>query len=163
MERKAGNVYEGMMNAKGMRFAIVCARFNSFFVTKLLEGAVDSLLRHGARAEDIDVTWVPGSNEIPLAAARLAKAGSHDAIIALGVVIQGATPHAGLINAEVAKCLAGIALDNSIPVINGVVAANDIEQAIERSGTKAGNKGSSAAEAAMEMASLMKILPGKSK
>lgn len=159
MNKNLKNVYEGMMDAKGMKFAIVCARFNSFFVSKLLEGAVDSFVRHGTRADDIHVAWVPGSNEIPLVAANFAKTKSFDAIIALGVVIQGATPHAGLINSEVAKCLAAISLENSIPVINGVIAANDIEQAIERSGTKAGNKGSSAAETAIEMASLMKTIP----
>jgi 6,7-dimethyl-8-ribityllumazine synthase len=159
MEKLVKNLYEGMMNAKGMRFAIVCARFNSFFVSKLLEGAMDSLLRHSARADDIDVAWVPGSNEIPLVVAKFAKNPAYDAIIALGAVIQGATPHASLINSELAKGLANIALQSGIPVINGVIAANDIEQAIERSGTKSGNKGSSAAETAIEMASLMKLLP----
>ncbi|HPN85186.1 MAG TPA: 6,7-dimethyl-8-ribityllumazine synthase [Victivallales bacterium] len=159
MEKQVKNLYEGMMNGKGMKFAIVCARFNSFFVSKLLEGAMDSLVRHGARTEDIDVAWVPGSNEIPLAADRFASTKNYDAIIALGAVIQGATPHASLINSEVAKCLANIALEYKVPVVNGVIAANDIEQAIERSGTKSGNKGSAAAETAIEMASLIKSLP----
>lgn len=159
MNKSIKNIYEGMMDARGMKFAIVCARFNSFFVSKLLEGAIDALVRHGARIDDIHVAWVPGSYEIPLIAAKFAKSASFDAIIALGVVIQGATPHAELINNEVAKCLASISLENSIPVINGVIAANDIEQAIERSGTKAGNKGSSAAETAIEMVSLLNTLP----
>jgi 6,7-dimethyl-8-ribityllumazine synthase len=161
MNKQVKNVYEGMMDAKGMKFAIVCARFNSFFVSKLLEGALDALVRHGARAEDIDVSWVPGSNEIPLIVQKLAGSSRYDALIALGVVIQGATAHAGLINSEVAKCLAKISLDNAVPVVNGVLAANDIEQAIERSGAKAGNKGSSAAETAIEMASLLRVIPKK--
>ncbi|HOK04778.1 MAG TPA: 6,7-dimethyl-8-ribityllumazine synthase [Victivallales bacterium] len=163
MNKNLKNVFEGMMDAKGLKFAIICARFNSFFVSKLLEGAVDSLVRHGTRIDDINVAWVPGSNEIPLIASEFAKTGLYDAIIALGVVIQGATPHASLINNEVAKCLANISLQFSLPVINGVIAANDIEQAIERSGTKAGNKGAAAAETAIEMASLMKVIPKKSK
>ena len=139
MKKNVENVLEGDLQAKGLRFAIVCARFNEFFVGKLLDGA-----------------WVPGSYEIPLVVAKLAKSAKYDAIIALGVVIQGATPHASLITAEVNKCLAQISLDNELPIINGVLATNNIEQAIERSGTKAGNKGGSAAVTAIEMVNLMK-------
>jgi 6,7-dimethyl-8-ribityllumazine synthase len=160
MDKKPQNVYEGGLEAKGRKFAIACSRFNEFFVGKLLEGALDLLVRSGARAEDIDVAWVPGAMEIPLAAARFAESGRYDAVIALGVVIQGATPHAGQINGEVTKCLAQIGLSAGIPVINGVISANDIEQAIERSGTKAGNRGADAARTAVEMANLLRALPG---
>lgn len=156
MDKGVKNVFEGDLQAKGLRFAVVCARFNEFFVSKLLDGAVDTIVRHGGRAEAVDVAWVPGSYEIPLVAAKLAKSGKYDAIIALGVVIQGATPHASLITAEVNKCLAQISLDNALPIINGVLATTNIEQAIERSGTKAGNRGGTAAATAIEMVNLMK-------
>ena len=158
MKKSIANVLEGDLQAKGFRFAIICARFNEFFVSKLLDGAIDSIVRHGGKADAIDVAWVPGSYEIPLVTAKLAKTGKYDAIIALGVVIQGATPHATLITGEVNKCLAQISLDNELPVINGVLATNNIEQAIERSGTKAGNRGGSAAATAIEMINLMKQL-----
>ncbi len=161
MKKEANKIFEGTLEAKGLKFAIVCARFNEFFVSKLLDGAIDSILRHGGKAEDIDVAWVPGSFEIPLVVQSLAETGSYDALIALGVVIQGATPHAGLINAEISKCLAQISLKSGKPAINGVIAANDIEQAIERSGTKAGNKGADAAITAIEMARLMEKIPGR--
>ena len=156
MKKDVGNIIEGGMNAKGFKFAIVCARFNEFFVSKLLGGAVDTIVRHGGNGADIDVAWAPGSYELPLIASRLAKSGKYDAIIALGVVIQGATPHAGHITAEVNKCFAQISLEHDLPVINAVLATNNIEQAIERSGTKAGNRGASAAATAIEMANLLK-------
>ena len=149
-------VHEGTLNANGMKFGIVCGRFNSFFVSKLLDGAIDTLLRHGASAQDIQVAWVPGSFEIPLVAKKMAEKGSVDAIIALGVVIQGSTAHANFVNAEVSKGLAQISLEKGLPVIYGVVTTENIEQAIERSGCKAGNRGSSAAETAIEMVSLLK-------
>ena len=158
MKKNVENVLEGALQAKGLRFAIVCARFNEFFVGKLLDGAIDSIVRHGGKADAIDVAWVPGSYEIPLVVKKLAKSAKYDAIIALGVVIQGATPHASLITGEVNKCLAQISLDNELPIINGVLATNNIEQAIERSGTKAGNKGGSAAVTAIEMVNLMKTI-----
>lgn len=148
--------HEGTLNAAGMKFGIVCARFNSFFVSKLLDGAVDTLLRHGAKAKDIQVAWVPGSFEIPLVCKKMAESGKVDAIIALGVVIQGSTAHANFVNAEVSKGLAQISLEKELPVIYGVVTTENIEQAIERSGCKAGNRGSSAAETAIEMVSLLK-------
>ena len=151
--------FEGRLNAEGLRFGIVCARFNEFFVGKLLGGAKDTLLRHGASAQDIEVAWVPGSFEIPLVAQRMARSGRYDAIIALGVVIQGGTAHASYVNAEVSKGLAQISLASSLPVIYGVVTTENLEQAIERSGSKAGNRGASAAETAIEMASLMRDLP----
>ncbi len=150
--------YEGTLNAKGLKFGIVCARFNEFFTSKLLGGAMDCLLRHGADAKDIETAWVPGSYEIPLIVQAMADSGKYDAIIALGVVIQGSTAHANYVNAEVSKGLAQLSLQYKIPVIYGVVTTENIEQAIERSGSKAGNRGSSAAETAIEMANLMKTL-----
>ena len=158
MKREIKSVLEGELNAKGIRFAIICSRFNEFFVSKLLDGAVDAITRHGGKADDVTVAWVPGSAELPLVAARLASAQKHDAVIALGVVIQGATPHASHIATEVGRSLGKISLDSNLPVINGLVTANNIEQAIERSGTKAGNRGAAAALAAIEMANLLKTL-----
>ena len=158
MKKDITNVFEGELSAKGVKVAIVCARFNEFFVSKLLGGAIDSIVRHGGDSNNIDVAWVPGSYELPLIALKLAKTKKYDAIIALGVVIQGATPHAGLITGEVNKCLAQISMDEEIPVINAVIATNNIEQAIERSGTKAGNKGGDAATTAIEMVNLIKNL-----
>ena len=159
MEAKPAAVYEGALVATGLRFGIVCSRFNEFFTSKLLSGAVDSILRHGGSSGDIEVAWVPGSFEIPTAAQRLAASGRYDAVIALGVVIQGATAHAQYINAEVAKGLAQASSRFGLPVIYGVVTTENIEQAIERSGTKAGNRGAGAALTAIEMANLMKELP----
>ena len=152
-------VFEGSMIATGLRFGIVCSRFNEFFVSKLLGGALDCISRHGGSEQDVDVAWVPGSFEIPLVASRLAMSGNYDAVIGVGVVIQGATGHAAYINAEVSKGLAKAQSDSGIPVIYGVVTTETIEQAIERSGTKAGNRGASAAASAIEMANLMKQLP----
>ena len=151
--------YEGKLSATGLRFGIVCARFNDIFVSQLKDGAVDCLLRHGARDADISIAWVPGSFEIPLAAQRMADSGQFDAVICLGVVIQGSTEHAGYINAEVSKGLAQISLSRKLPVIYGVVTTENIAQAIERSGSKAGNRGSSAAATAIEMVNLLKQLP----
>jgi 6,7-dimethyl-8-ribityllumazine synthase len=153
---KVGKVYEGMLQASGLRVGIVCARFNEFFVSKLLDGAVDTVVRHGGDADKIDVAWVPGSYELPFIAAKMARSNNYDAVLALGVVIQGATPHAGYINAEVSKALAQIGLETGVPVAYGLITADNIEQAIERSGTKAGNKGADAALAAIEMANLIK-------
>ncbi len=161
MNKQVENVYEGTLDAKGIRIAIACARFNEFFVSKLLEGAVDAIVRHGGKAGDIDVAWVPGSYELPIAVQKFLAAKKYDAVIALGVVIQGATPHASLIGSEVSKCIAQLSLGSGIPVINSVISANDIEQAIERSGTKAGNKGSDAAKTAIEMVNLIRVMPGK--
>ncbi|HBC88272.1 MAG TPA: 6,7-dimethyl-8-ribityllumazine synthase [Lentisphaeria bacterium] len=161
MNKHVKNIYEGTLDAKGLRIAIACARFNEFFVSKLLEGAVDAIVRHGGKTDDIDVAWVPGSYELPIVVKKFLSSKKYDAVIALGVVIQGATPHATLISSEVSKCVAMLSLESGIPVINGVINANDIEQAIERSGTKAGNKGSDAAKTAIEMANLMRAIPGK--
>lgn len=151
--------YEGKLSASGLRFGIVCARFNDIFVSQLKDGALDCLLRHGARDSDLSVAWVPGSFEIPLAAQQMADSGQFDAVICLGVVIQGSTAHASYINAEVSKGLAQISLSRKLPVIYGVVTTENIEQAIERSGSKAGNRGASAALSAIEMVNLLKQLP----
>ena len=159
MNRNVKNILEGNFDAKSLKFGIVCGRFNEFFVSKLLDGAVDAIVRHGGNADNIEVAWVPGAYEIPFAAKKMAFSKRYDAVIALGVVIQGSTPHANLINAEVSKCLAQTGLDSNVPVTYGLITADNIEQAIERSGTKAGNKGADAALAAIEMANLAKILP----
>lgn len=151
-------VLSGNLVAEGMKTGIVVSRFNDFLTKQLLDGAIDSLVRHGAAEKDMTVVWVPGANEIPLAADRIAKSGKLDAVIALGAVVQGATPHADLINAQVSRSLVKIAMDTGIPVINGVVCAGNLEQAIERCGTKAGNKGWSAAQAAIEMVNLYKVM-----
>ena len=148
----------GMLEAKDLKFGIVVARYNDFLTRQLLAGALDCFKRHGAKEEDITVVWVPGAYEIPIAVQQVARGGKVNAVVALGAVIQGATPHAGLINAQVARALGGIALQTGMPVIDGVVAAENLEQAIERSGTKAGNRGWGAAQSAIEMANLAKIL-----
>ncbi|MBN2450318.1 MAG: 6,7-dimethyl-8-ribityllumazine synthase [Lentisphaeria bacterium] len=159
MSTLQGTTYEGALLAAGLRFGIVCSRFNEFFVSKLLEGARDCIRRHGGDEDAVEVAWVPGSFEIPLVAKRLAASGRYDAVLALGVVIQGATAHAQYINAEVSKGLAQVAMQYGVPVIYGVVTTESIEQAIERSGTKAGNRGADAARSAIEMANLLKQLP----
>lgn len=150
--------YEGNLQATGLKFGLVAARFNDFFVSHLVEGAVDTIVRHGGNADDIALAWVPGSYEIPFAVKKMLDSGKYDAIIAMGVVIQGATPHAGYINNEVAKSLAQLGMESGTPVTYGMITADNIEQAIERSGTKAGNKGADAAHAAIEMANLNKAL-----
>ncbi len=146
------------LHGKGLKFGVVVSRFNDFLTKQLLGGALDALVRHGADEQDITVAWVPGANETPQAVKRMADSKTFDAVIALGAVIQGATPHADLINGQVARALSQIALESGVPVINGVVAADNLEQAIERSGTKAGNKGWQAAQAAIEMANLFKAM-----
>jgi 6,7-dimethyl-8-ribityllumazine synthase len=146
------------LNAEGLRVGLVVSRFNDFLTRQLKDGAVDCLVRHGSDEEAVTVAWVPGANELPQAVGRLVAGGGYDAVIALGAVVQGATPHAGLINSQVSRSLAQIATDGGVPVINGVVCADTLEQAIERCGTKAGNKGWHAALAAIEMANLFKAL-----
>jgi 6,7-dimethyl-8-ribityllumazine synthase len=148
----------GELVAKGLKAHIVVSRFNDFLTKQLLSGAIDCLVRHGASENDLTVVWVPGANEIPLAASRIAKKGGSHAILCLGVVIQGATPHGDLINSQVSRSLANIGIEHDVPVINALVAANNLEQAIERCGTKAGNKGWSGAMAAIEMGNLFKTL-----
>ena len=158
LNKTAGKVYEGTLDAKGLKFGIVCGRFNDFFVSRLLSGAIDAIVRHGGDAEDVSVAYVPGSYEIPFAVKQMVQKGEFDAVMALGVVIQGATPHASYINSEVAKGLAQIGLESGVPVTYGMITADNLEQAIERSGTKAGNKGVDAALAAIEMANLTRVL-----
>ena len=150
--------YEGDLQAKDLKFGLVAARFNDFFVSHLVDGAVDTIVRHGGSADNIALAWVPGSYEIPFAVKKMLDSKKYDAIIAMGVVIQGATPHAGYINNEVAKSLAQLGMESGIPVTYGMITADNIEQAIERSGTKAGNKGADAAHAAIEMANLNRQL-----
>ena len=158
LNKNAGKVYEGTLDAKGLKFGIVCGRFNDFFVSRLLSGAIDAIVRHGGNADDVSVAYVPGSYEIPFAVKQMVQRGEFDAVMALGVVIQGATPHASYINSEVAKGLAQISLESGVPVTYGMITADNLEQAIERSGTKAGNKGVDAALAAIEMANLTRVM-----
>ncbi|MDD3886495.1 MAG: 6,7-dimethyl-8-ribityllumazine synthase [Victivallaceae bacterium] len=153
-----GTVFEGNLEAKGLKIGVVCARFNDFFVSRLLAGAMDAFVRHGGDAADVAVAYVPGSYEVPFAARKLVATGKFDAVVALGVVIQGATPHAGLINSEVAKGLALIGLESGVPVAYGMITADNLDQAIERAGTKAGNKGVDAMLAAIEMANLNRAI-----
>lgn len=152
------NYIEGDLRADGKKFAIIVARFNSFLCDKLEAGALDSLKRSGATDADIDVVRVPGAYEIPLVAKKLAGSHKYDAVICLGVVIRGATPHFDVVVNEVSKGSAQAGLDTGVPVLFGVLTTETIEQAIERSGTKAGNKGSDVAIAAIEMANLMETL-----
>ncbi|MDD5728987.1 MAG: 6,7-dimethyl-8-ribityllumazine synthase [Victivallales bacterium] len=158
MDKEVKKVFEGALNASGLKIGIVCSRFNEFFVSKLLGGAIDAIVRHGGNASNVEVAWVPGAYELPFAVKKMMDTGRFDAVAALGVVIQGATPHAGYINAEVSKALAQLSMKSGIPVGYGLITANTIEQAIERSGAKAGNKGADAALAAIEMANLAKNL-----
>ena len=150
--------YEGMLDAKGARFGLIVSRFNDLLTGRLVEGAVDCLVRHGAVDDDITVIKVPGSWELPLIAARLAASGKVDAVIGLGVLIRGATPHFDVIAAETAKGLAQVGLSSGIPVSFGVLTCDTLEQALERSGSKAGNKGWQAAQAAIEMVQLYRRL-----
>lgn len=154
------NILAGQLQAQGLKFGIVVSRFNEFITSKLLDGALDALLRHGADPAAIDVAWVPGAFEIPLAAQKMAARG-YDAVICLGAVIRGATPHFEYVAAEVTKGVAQVGLNSGIPVIYGLITADTIEQAVERAGTKAGNKGFDAAMAAMEMANLFKTMAGQ--
>ncbi|MDD2321556.1 MAG: 6,7-dimethyl-8-ribityllumazine synthase [Geobacteraceae bacterium] len=149
---------EGKLDAKGLSFGILVSRFNSFISERLLEGALDALLRHGAADENITVARVPGAFEIPLAAKKMAESGKYDAVICLGAVIRGATPHFDYVAGEVSKGVAHVSLDSGLPIVFGVLTTDSIEQAIERAGTKAGNKGFDAAVTAMETANLLKEL-----
>lgn len=149
---------EGNLVATGLKFGIVLSRFNDFIGSRLLEGAMDGLLRHGADEAKIDLVRVPGAFEIPLAAGKLSMSGRYDAVICLGAVIRGSTPHFDYVCSEVTKGIAAVSLQNNIPVIFGVLTTDTIEQAIERAGTKSGNKGFDAAVSAVEMANLMKSI-----
>lgn len=150
--------YEGQLTVTGEKFCIIISRFNDFIGSKLLSGAVDELKRHGVADENIDIVKVPGAFEIPLASQKFAKTGKYNAIITLGAVIKGSTPHFDYVSAEVSKGVAHVALETGVPVIFGILTTDNIEQAIERAGTKAGNKGADAAKTAIEMANLVKLV-----
>lgn len=157
-EKYKMNVFEGKVISEGIKVGIVCARFNEFIVSKLLGGCEDTLIRHGLKDEDIDVAWVPGAFEIPLIASKMAKSGKYDAVIALGAVIRGSTSHYDYVCAEVSKGVATVSLNSDIPVMFGILTTDTIEQAIERAGTKAGNKGADCAQGAIEMVNLIRAL-----
>ena len=154
------NVLEGNIVCGDERIGIVCSRFNEFIVSKLLGGALDGLVRHGLPEENIDVAWVPGAFEIPLIAGKLAESGKYDAVIALGAVIRGSTSHYDLVCNEAAKGIAQVQMKTGVPVLFGVITTENIEQAIERAGSKAGNKGSECAESAIEMVNLIRVIEG---
>ena len=149
-------LFEGVLLGKGLKFGVVVSRFNEFITQKLLDGAQDALLRHGVSESDIDIAWVPGSFEIPLVAQKLARTKKYDAVICLGTVVRGATPHFEYIAAEVTKGIARVGLEAGLPVSYGIITADTLEQAIERAGTKAGNRGFDAAVNAIEMANLLR-------
>jgi len=151
-------IIEGKLLAEGKKFALVVSRFNDFITNRLVSGAVDALVRSGAKDEDIEIVKVPGSFEIPLIAKKMAQSGRYNAIICLGAVIRGATPHFEYVSAEVTKGIALVGLESEVPVIFGIVTTDTIEQAIDRAGTKSGNKGWSAAIAAVEMANLIEVV-----
>lgn len=153
--------YEGHLIGKGLRFVVVIARFNEIITVPLQEGARDALLRHGVNEIDIDTAWVPGCLEIPLIARKLAETNKYNAVICLGAVIRGGTPHFEYVASEVNRGIARISLDSGIPVIQGIITADTLEQAMERAGAKGGNRGFSAAVNAIEMANLIRVLPGK--
>ena len=152
------HTFEGKLVSQNIRVGIVAARFNEFIVNKLVGGAMDALLRHDVREEDIDLAWVPGAFEIPLIAKKMAESGKYDAVICLGAVIRGATSHYDLVCNEAAKSIAHVSLDSGVPVLFGVVTTENIEQAIERAGSKAGNKGYDSAMAAIEMVNLVRAI-----
>ncbi len=152
------NIYEGIVTGRGLKFAIVVSRFNEFITSKLLGGALDTLKRHETADDDISVVWVPGAFEIPTVAKKLAESKKFDAVICLGAVIRGSTTHYDYVCNEVSKGIAQVSLSTGVPTIFGVVTTENIQQAVERAGTKAGNKGSDAAVSAMEMANLLKSL-----
>ena len=150
--------YEGMLLGKGLKFAMVVSRFNEVITTRLLDGAKDAFLRHGVGEQDIDVAWTPGSLEIPLVAKKLAESGKYNAIVCLGAVIRGGTPHFEYVASEVNRGISRVSLDAGLPVIQGIITADTLEQAIERAGAKEGNRGFAAASSAIEMANLLKVI-----
>jgi 6,7-dimethyl-8-ribityllumazine synthase len=153
-----GKVYQGDLVGRGLKMGIVVSRFNEFITSKLLSGALDTLVRHGVEEKDVEVAWVPGAFELPMAAQRMASSGKYDAVICLGAVIRGSTPHFDYVAAEASKGIANVGLNTGLPVIFGVITTDTIEQAIERAGTKIGNKGAEASEAAIEMANLFRSM-----
>lgn len=155
----AGGAYEGHLNGTGIRVAVACSRFNDFITERLLAGATDTLRRLGVADSDVDTVWVPGALELPLVAAKLAGSGRYDAVVTLGAVIRGATTHYDLVAGHCAAGVARVALDHGLPVVFGVLTTETVDQAIERAGTKAGNKGAEAAATAVEMVDLLRRLP----
>ena len=155
--------YEGILVGKGLKFGVVVSRFNEMITTRLLEGMKDALLRHGVGEGDIDVSWTPGCLEIPLIAKKLAQSGKYDAIICLGAVIRGGTPHFEYVASEVSRGIGRVTLDAELPVIQGIITADTLEQAIQRAGAKEGNKGFMAAVEAIEMANLLRVIASKTK
>ncbi len=153
-----GKLFEGMLLGEGLKIGVVASRFNEFITRKLLDGAQDALLRHGVAADKIDVAWVPGAFEIPLVAQKLAQTKKYDAVVCVGAVVRGATPHFEYIAAEVTKGIARASLDSGVPISYGVITTDTLEQAIERAGSKVGNKGFDAATNAIEMANLLKVI-----
>jgi len=151
-------ILEGALTIKGKSFGIVTSRFNDFITKKLLEACIDTLIRHGGKDQDIDVAWVPGAFEVPLVAKKMAISKKYDAVICLGTVIRGETPHFDYVSSEVAKGVAKVGLDTNIPTIFGVITADNIEQAIKRAGSKEGNKGKDAAISAIEMVNLLSVI-----
>ena len=156
MEQNKARVYEGKLIGENIKIGIVAARFNEFITSKLLGGAMDALLRHQVKEENIEIAWVPGAFEIPLLAAKMAESGTYDAVICLGAVIRGSTTHYDYVCSEVSKGIAGVSLSSKIPVMFGVLTTESIEQAIERAGTKAGNKGFDCALGAIEMVNVIR-------
>jgi len=150
--------YEGILIGKGLKFAVVVSRFNELITTKLLDGARDALLRHVVNEEDIDIIWTPGCLEIPLISKKLAQSNKYDAIVCLGAVIRGGTPHSEYVASEVSRGIGKVSLDTGLPVIQGIITADTLEQAIQRAGAKEGNKGFAAAVNAIEMANLLKAI-----
>ena len=150
--------YEGMLLGKGLKFGVVVSRFNEIITARLLDGAKDAFVRHGVSEQDIDVAWTPGSLEIPLVAKKLAENGKYNAIVCLGAVIRGGTPHFEYVASEVNRGISRVSLDSGVPIIQGIITADTLEQAIERAGAKEGNRGFVAASSAIEMANLLKII-----
>ena len=150
--------YEGMLLGKGLKFGVVISRFNEVITGRLLDGAKDAFLRHGVDEQDIDVAWTPGCLEIPLIVKKLAQTGKYNAVVCLGAVIRGGTPHSEYVAAEVNRGISRVGLDTGLPVIQGIITADTLEQAIERAGAKAGNRGFAAASSAIEMANLLKTI-----
>jgi len=157
------NVYQGRLVAGKHRFGVVVSRFNEFITSKLLSGCLDALERHGVDTDDVDVAWTPGSFEVPVVAKRMAESGRYAAVICLGAVVRGSTPHFDYIAAEVSKGVAQVGLATGVPTVFGVITCDTLEQAIERAGTKSGNKGADAAASAIEMANLLDGLPARKK
>jgi 6,7-dimethyl-8-ribityllumazine synthase len=161
MANNHGRIFEGNLVGEGLKFAVVVSRFNEFITNKLLSGALDGFVRHGVNSEDIDVAWTPGTFEMPLVARRLADSGKYDAVCCVGAVMRGGTPHFEYVASQVARGISTASWESGVPVAFGILTTDTIEQAVERAGTKGGNKGFDAAVTAIEMAQLMRTLPGE--